>query len=70
MLVTVRLKVHLHKILTVKVILFLCRRTNVLWVDKYHSVKQIIGQQGDKSNMRKLMNWLRDWGKKLKELIL
>ena len=27
MLVTVRLKVHLHKILTVKVILFLCRRT-------------------------------------------
>ena len=28
-------------------------------------MKQIIGQQGDKSNMRKLMNWLRDWGKKI-----
>ena len=37
----------------------------MLWVDKYRprAVKQIIGQQGDKSNMRKLMNWLRDWEK-------
>ena len=37
----------------------------MLWVDKYRprAVKQIIGQQGDKSNMRKLMNWRRDWGK-------
>ncbi|XP_066022354.1 replication factor C subunit 1-like isoform X2 [Pocillopora verrucosa] len=26
--------------------------------------------KGDKSNMRKLMNWRRDWGKKLKELSL
>ena len=37
----------------------------MLLVDKYRlrAVKQIIGQQGDKSNTRKLMNWLRDWGK-------
>ena len=37
----------------------------MLWVDKCRprAVNQIIGQQGDKSNMRKLMNWLRDWGK-------
>ena len=37
----------------------------MLWVDKYRprAVKQIIGQQGDKSNTRKLMNWRRDWGK-------
>ena len=37
----------------------------MLLVDKYRlrAVKQIIGQHGDKSNMRKLMNWLRDWGK-------
>ncbi|KAJ7371468.1 replication factor C subunit 1 [Desmophyllum pertusum] len=42
---------------------------SLLWVDKYRprTVKQIIGQQGDKSNMRKLMNWLRDWEKKQKE---
>ena len=40
----------------------------MLWVDKCRpcAVKQIIGQQGDKSNTRKLMNWLRDW-EKLKE---
>ena len=31
------------------------------------SVKQIIGQQGDKSNMRKLMNWLRAWEKNRKK---
>ena len=39
----------------------------MLWVNKYRlrAVKQIIGQQGDKSNMRKRMNWLRDWGKKI-----
>ena len=37
----------------------------MLWVDKCRprAVNQIIGQQGDKSNMRKLMNWLRDWEK-------
>lgn len=42
---------------------------SLLWVDKYRprSVKQIIGQQGDKSNMRKLMNWLRDWDKNRKK---
>ena len=40
-----------------------------MWVDKYRprTVKQIIGQQGDKSNMRKLMNWLRDWEKNRKK---
>ena len=42
---------------------------SLLWVDKYRprSVKQIIGQQGDKSNMRKLMNWLKDWEKNRKK---
>ncbi|XP_066025416.1 replication factor C subunit 1-like isoform X2 [Pocillopora verrucosa] len=42
---------------------------NLLWVDKYQprAVKQIIGQQGDKSKMRKLMNWLRDWEKNRKK---
>ncbi|KAL9963269.1 hypothetical protein ACROYT_G032452 [Oculina patagonica] len=42
---------------------------SLLWVDKYRprTVKQIIGQQGDKSNMRKLMNWLRDWEKNRKK---
>ena len=40
-----------------------------MWVDKYRprTVKQIIGQQGEKSNMRKLMNWLRDWEKNRKK---
>ena len=44
----------------------------MLFVDKYRlrAVKQIIGQQGDKSNTRKLMKWQRDWGKRLKELSL
>ena len=37
----------------------------LLWVDKYkpQSMKQIIGQQGDKSNARKLLNWLKNWHK-------
>ena len=37
----------------------------MLWVDKYRprAVKQIIGQQGDNSNMRKLMNWRETGGK-------
>ena len=44
----------------------------MLWVDKCRprAVKQIIGQQGDMSNTRKLMKWQRDWGKRLKELSL
>ena len=43
---------------------------SLLWVDKYQpwAVKQIIGQHGDTSNMRKLMNWLRDWEKNRKKL--
>lgn len=36
-----------------------------MWVDKYkpQSTKQIIGQQGDKSNCSKLLTWLRSWHK-------
>ena len=36
-----------------------------LWVDKYKptTTKGIIGQQGDKSNMKKLQAWLRGWEK-------
>lgn len=35
------------------------------WVEKYKpdSTKKIIGQQGDKSNVKKLTNWLNDWYK-------
>jgi len=35
----------------------------LLWVDKYkpNSLKQIIGQQGDKSNAKKLLHWLKTW---------
>ena len=40
---------------------------SLLWVDKYKptSIKQIIGQQGDKSNAKKLLNWLTHWHKNL-----
>lgn len=33
------------------------------WVEKYKptALKQIIGQQGDKSCMKKLLNWLQNW---------
>ncbi|XP_065174937.1 replication factor C subunit 1-like isoform X2 [Sycon ciliatum] len=36
---------------------------SVLWVDKYRprTLKQLIGQQGDRSNMNKLLKWLRNW---------
>ena len=36
---------------------------SLLWVDKYQakSIKQIIGQQGDKSNAKKLLYWLQNW---------
>ena len=44
-----------------------------MWVDKYKpaSLKNVIGQQGDRSNAKKLLLWLRNWqgnhsgGKKL-----
>ena len=38
-----------------------------MWVDKYkpQSLKQIIGQQGDKSNAKKLMHWLQHWHKNI-----
>lgn len=36
-----------------------------LWVEKYKpkTTKQIIGQNGDKSNVKKLTKWLEDWHK-------
>ena len=36
---------------------------NQLWVDKYKptSLKQVIGQQGEKSCANKLLRWLRSW---------
>ncbi|KAL3195830.1 hypothetical protein MRX96_015717 [Rhipicephalus microplus] len=41
------------------------RTTAEMWVDKYkpQTTKQIIGQQGDKSNCGKLLLWLRNWHK-------
>jgi replication factor C subunit 1 len=37
----------------------------LLWVDKHRptSMSKIIGQQGDKSNAKKLYNWLQNWHK-------
>ncbi|CAF1201930.1 unnamed protein product [Adineta ricciae] len=37
--------------------------STLLWVDKYkpRTIKQLIGQQGDKSPVQKLIIWLRDW---------
>lgn len=34
-----------------------------LWVDKYKpkTTKQIVGQQGDKSVVNKLLKWLKNW---------
>uniref|UniRef100_A0A8D8WJC6 Activator 1 large subunit n=1 Tax=Cacopsylla melanoneura TaxID=428564 RepID=A0A8D8WJC6_9HEMI len=34
-----------------------------LWVDKYKpkTIKQIVGQQGDKSAVNKLIKWLKNW---------
>ena len=57
---------NLHEILTVKVIFFFCAgEPSLSWVEKYQprAVNQIIGQQGDKSNMRNLMNWAERLGK-------
>lgn len=38
---------------------------SLLWVDKYrpHSTRNIIGQQGDRSNAKKLAIWLQNWNK-------
>jgi replication factor C subunit 1 len=38
---------------------------SLMWVDKYkpQTLKQIIGQNGDKSNAKKLLNWLQQWHK-------
>jgi len=35
------------------------------WVDKYRptTIKQVVGQQGDKSCLNKLIKWLRNWHK-------
>ncbi|XP_014782963.1 replication factor C subunit 1 [Octopus bimaculoides] len=37
--------------------------TSLLWVDKYkpNKLKQIIGQNGDKSNAKKLFKWISNW---------
>jgi len=37
----------------------------LMWVDKYRpeATKHIIGQQGDKSCVKKLLNWLQNWEK-------
>ncbi|XP_022113761.2 replication factor C subunit 1 [Pieris rapae] len=37
--------------------------TSLMWVDKYkpQSIKQIIGQHGEASNVKKLINWLTKW---------
>lgn len=36
-----------------------------MWVDKYKpaSLKNIIGQQSEKSNVKKLLFWLKNWHK-------
>ncbi|CAG5134920.1 unnamed protein product, partial [Candidula unifasciata] len=36
---------------------------SLMWVDKHKpkNLKQVIGQQGDKSNARKLLHWLQTW---------
>ena len=38
---------------------------SLLWVDKYKpkSIKNIIGQHGEKSNAKKLLKWLQSWEK-------
>ena len=39
--------------------------SSIMWVDKYKptGMKNIIGQTGDKSNAKKLLNWLNNWHK-------
>ena len=41
----------------------------LMWVDKYRpqSTKHIIGQQGEKSCVRKLLKWLQDWEQNYKK---
>ena len=41
----------------------------LMWVDKYRpqSTKHIIGQQGDKSAVKKLLKWLQDWERNYKK---
>lgn len=38
---------------------------SLMWVDKHkpQTLKQIIGQQGDRSNAKKLVEWLKSWHK-------
>lgn len=38
---------------------------SLMWVDKHkpQMLKQVIGQQGDRSNAKKLLQWLKDWQK-------
>ncbi|CAF3999646.1 unnamed protein product, partial [Rotaria sp. Silwood1] len=39
--------------------------STLMWADKYkpRTIKNLIGQQGDKSCVQKLIVWLRDWYK-------
>ncbi|XP_025091531.1 replication factor C subunit 1-like [Pomacea canaliculata] len=39
--------------------------TTLMWVDRYKPtcLKQVIGQQGDRSNAKKLLHWLQTWHK-------
>ncbi|XP_046396184.1 replication factor C subunit 1 isoform X2 [Ischnura elegans] len=41
------------------------KASDTMWVDKYKptSIKQVIGQQGEKSNVNKLLRWLSNWQK-------
>ncbi|CAG2163081.1 unnamed protein product [Oppiella nova] len=43
------------------------QKVSDLWVDKYtpESTKQVIGQQGDRSCVNKLLKWLSNWHKNL-----
>ena len=42
---------------------FLDDVSSLLWVDKYKpvAVKYIVGQNGEKSNAKKLLKWLQEW---------
>ncbi len=39
---------------------------SLLWVDRYRpkTLKQVVGQQGDRSNAKKLVKWLQEWERK------
>lgn len=55
-------KVNTHKLDQSKLEI---SQVNHSWSEKYKpmNTSQIIGQQGENSNMKKLMNWLKNWHK-------